>query len=167
VLAVLFFGYCHFVRSCIVRMQMVSDKISYVLLHIVSVATTHYRSWGLLEVEASRVSRQSAREFTNVSHKHRPHLPPPPPPPGNISGIHFCLRLWVDPRTIVRAEGLSQWKIPVTSWGIEPATVRLVTNCLNQMRHRVSSQHTNIYDCFGYTVYLQNNHPYVFVIKRF
>ena len=79
----------------------------------------------------SQISRQSAHAVGKVvSPTHRSPLPP-----GNIPGAHFC-KGWVNPRAIVRPEVLCQWKSPMTTSGIEPATFRLVAQCLNQLRHR-------------------------------
>jgi hypothetical protein len=38
----------------------------------------------------------------------------------------------------VRPEGLCQWRILVTPSEIEPATVRLVAQCLNKLRHNIT-----------------------------
>ena len=88
----------------------------------------------------SRISIQSALEGGKVvSPTHRPLLPP-----RKGSWYSFLLEAESTPRAIVRPEGLSRWKIPVTPSGTEPATYRLVEQFLNQLRHRVTQRDRNL-----------------------
>ena len=57
--------------------------------------------------------------------------------PQGIFLVLISVTGWVDPRVIVRPEGLCQWNIPMTPSGIELAAWRLLVQWLNQLRHYV------------------------------
>jgi hypothetical protein len=98
--------------------------------------------WGC---EKSRLPYSLANRLTDggeVSLTRRP----PFTPHGRFL-VLISVRGWVDPRAIVRLEGIGQFKNPVTSSGIESATFRLVVQCLSQLRYRVPLIYIYIYMC--------------------
>ena len=54
----------------------------------------------------------------------------------------ISVRGWVNPRAIVRPEGLCQWQIPMTPSGIEPRDV-------NQLRHRLPRSHIKMLNMYN------------------
>ena len=118
------------------------------------------QAWQALRVPGgwgSQVYRQSAHEGGNVvSLTHRPPLRQ------EIFLVLISVRDWVNPRAIVRLEGLCQWKITMTPSGIELATFRLVAQCKVKVKVKQSlyrpGQTLRVPGGWGSQVYTESAH---------
>jgi hypothetical protein len=89
------------------------------------------------EVEAPKISGQSGQvKVAKLS-----ALCPGRLYPQEIPLVLISVIVSVDPSSILRPEVLSQRKILTAPSGIEPATYRLVTQCINQMRNCLPPPH--------------------------
>jgi hypothetical protein len=82
-----------------------------------------WRPVGLWDVEAPTFSRQSAHRWRWGCQPHAPTALYP-----QEDSWYSFVRCWVDPRAIVRLEGLGQLKNPMTSSGIDEGIFPLYTD---------------------------------------
>jgi hypothetical protein len=95
----------------------------------VTAKQSHYRHWQTLRIPGGWAPRFQDNWHMNVVRLLALHTGHLNPPPRKYSWYSFLMEA-VNPRATVQPQGLCQWKIPVTPWGIETATLWVVAQWL-------------------------------------
>jgi len=109
------------------------------------------RPWGFKEAEAPRFQDSRHMKVVRLSYLRTHHLYPQ-----DVFLVLISVRGWVNPRAIVRPEGLCHWKVPLTPSDI----LYLAIRCVKYTAHFV---HVDINRIFGVQWFLST--PWVFIVR--